>query len=116
MIITFFYIFLSLFIWNEIYYIRNKERLDKNFRNKDIESINKKDLFFYFTKVLYWIWIAIGLFSDMKVYFIILLSLIIIKFPLYHLRNKVYYMIYDNALPILSIIMISIIILSKAIS
>ena len=111
--ITFFYIFLSVFIWNEIYYVKNRDRLDKNFKNKSIDLVNKTDLFFYFTKVLYWTWIIIGLFSEIQTYFIILSILRFLKFPLYHLRNKLYYLIYNNILPILSIIMIAIIMAIK---
>ena len=77
--ITFFYTFLIVFIWNEIYYITNKHRLSLNFKNKDLESTTILDVVYYFTKVLYWIWLIIGIFSSLSTYFIILFTLVSIK-------------------------------------
>lgn len=107
--ITLFYIFSSLFIWNEIYYLYNRDRLDINFKNKDIESTPVTDFLFYFTRLLMWIFIVIGLFIN-PLSFSILLILKLLKSPLYHINRKLY-IIYDTILPIISSIYISVIIL-----
>lgn len=107
--ITFFHIFLSLFIWNEIYYLYNRERLDINFKNKDIQSTTGVDVFFYLTRFLLWVSIIIGLFIS-PISFSILLSIKLLKVPLFHLNRKVF-IIYDTVLPILSSFMILTIIL-----
>ena len=110
--ITFFYAFLSVFVWNEIYYIFNKNRLNLNFKNKDIKSITKLDVLYYFTKVIYWGWIITGFFSNFYIYFIALVVLALIKFPLYHINKKLF-AIYDVVLPILSICVLIAIMLVK---
>lgn len=107
--ITFFYIFLSLFIWNEIYYLYNREKLDINFKNKDIESISNTDVLFYFTRLLLWIFIIIGLFID-PLGFSILLTIKLLKAPFYHINRKLF-IIYDTVLPIISSLYIIVIII-----
>jgi len=103
--ITFFYTFLLAFIWNEFYYIFNRRRLNTNFENKDIESMRKMDLIYYSTRVLYWIWMIIGMFSGLSIFFIILFSLGFIKFPLYHISSRIY-KVYDDILPFISVILL----------
>lgn len=110
--ITFFYAFLSVFIFNEIYYLFNRERLDTNFKNKDIESTTKADVLYYFTKVLYWVWIITGLFSGLSYLFVILFSLRFMKFPLFHINRKIY-IIYDTILPLMSVLVLMIILFVK---
>jgi hypothetical protein len=111
--ISFFYIFLITFIWNEVYYMLNKHRLNINFKNKDIESTTKLDLVYYLTKVLYWIWLIVGMFSNLSPYFIILLSLVIIKLVTFKSKKKSLYVIFDNIFPLLSILLLGIIILIR---
>jgi hypothetical protein len=111
--ISFFYIFLIAFIWNEVYYMLNKHRLNINFKNKDIESTTKLDLVYYLTKVLYWIWLIVGMFSNLSPYFIILLSLVIIKLVTFKSKKKSLYVIFDNIFPLLSILLLGIIILIR---
>ena len=111
--ITFFYTFLIVFIWNEIYYIINKHRLSLNFKNKDIESTTILDITYYFTKVLYWSWLIIGMFLSLSPYFIILFSLVIIKLITFKSRKKSLYVIFDNIFPILSVFLLGVILLIK---
>ena len=111
--ITFFYTFLIVFIWNEIYYIINKHRLSLNFKNKDLESTTILDLAYYLTKVLYWSWLIIGMFLSLSPYFIILFSLVIIKLITFKSRKKSLYVIFDNIFPILSAFLLGVIILIK---
>jgi hypothetical protein len=111
--ITFFYTFLIVFIWNEIYYIKNKHRLSLNFKNKDIESTTVLDLAYYFTKVLYWIWLITGMFSSLSPYFIILFTLGVIKFITFKSKRKSLYVILNNIFPILSVFFLGIILLIR---
>ena len=111
--ITFFYIFLIAFIWNEIYYIKNKHRLSLNFKNKDIASITILDLAYYLTKVLYWSWLIIGMFTYLSPYFIILLSLVVIKLITFKSKKKSLYVIFDIIFPILSVFILGVILLIK---
>ena len=90
-----------MFICNEIYYITNRDRLNQNFENKDIESIRKIDLVYYIIRVLYWGWLMYGIFIP-NIYYISLFTVGFIKFPLYHIDKKLY-LIYDLVLPIISI-------------
>lgn len=112
--VIFFYTFLIVFIWTQIYGVINKIRLDTNFKNKDIKSVTKLDFIYYLTKFLYWVWILVGLFSSLWILFLVLLILEASKFPLYHL-NKIAYIVWDNLLPAFSVMLISAILLSKLI-
>jgi len=106
--ITFFYYFLLVFIWTKIFLVFNKQRLDLNFRNKDILAIKKIDLVYYFTEFLFLVWMIIGLWSSQKWLFIFLLSSHLLKFPFYHLSKRLY-AVWDNILPSISIIFILVI-------
>jgi len=113
--ITFFYTFLLAFIWNEFYYIFNRKRLNTNFENKDIDSMRKMDLVYYSTRVLYWIWMIVGIFSGLPTLFLVLFILGFIKFPLYHISGKIY-KVYENVLPFFSIVLLIGILVFKFIS
>ena len=107
-----FYFLSIFFIWSEIYYVYNKSRLDLNFRNKDISLITKLDLLFYFCKFSFFIWMILGIWSSQQELFILLIILNFIKFPFYHLSKRVY-AIWDNILPIINIIEISVILIYR---
>jgi len=79
-------IFSILFILNNIFYILNYRRLDKPFSQRDKNSI--LDLFFYFNKLLFVIWIIIGLISPMWIYFLIISSLILLRIPIHYLNKN----------------------------
>lgn len=99
--INIFYFLSIIFICNNIYYIFNRKVLDTRFQYKKVTS--KYHLFYYYTKLLYWIWLSIGLFTNYYIYFAILGGLVLFKFPLYHI-NKKFYVYYIMILPILNII------------
>jgi hypothetical protein len=75
-----------LFIWMKYYHISKN-----NFLYKKINSgIVKYSWFFYLLKLLYPIWLVIGLFSG-DVTYLILLCMALIKYFIYPLiRGKVY--------------------------
>lgn len=108
--ITVYYIFSILFIWMNAYYFININKLDIRFKYKDKSSLTKTQLFYYLTKVLYWIWIPLGLLTDQYHMFILLIILGGLRFPFYHINNKLF-KIYNLLLPVISIIVIFVTIL-----
>jgi hypothetical protein len=80
------YTFSLLFIWSNIYYVINYNRLDKRFAERDRNS--KVDLVYYVTKVLFWIWLVVGLFTPMKYIFMIMIGIGLIRIPMYHISKK----------------------------
>lgn len=97
-----FYILSILFIFMNVYYIFKNKQLDRRFKERDIMGMSKIDLVYYLTKVVYWIWVPIGLFSGQYFIFCILIILGVLKFPIYHL-NKNIFRIYNDIYPILCI-------------
>jgi hypothetical protein len=75
-----------LFILMNIYYLLNWSRLDKPFGERNKSS--KLDLVYYILKLISWFWIIIGLFSPEIEFFIILLSLGLIRVPVYHINKN----------------------------
>jgi hypothetical protein len=75
-----------LFIWSNIYYVINYNRLDKRFAERDRNS--KVDLVYYVTKVLFWIWLVVGLFTPMKYIFMIMMGIGLIRIPMYHISKN----------------------------
>ena len=108
MINILFYAFLMVFIWNDFYYINNSDRLNRNFKNKDIWSITKWDFTYYLTKVMYWIWMPIGLFSNFYLYFILLLGFNLLRFPIYHFSKR-FFPLYDKIVPLISVVILFVI-------
>ena len=86
MIDTIIYTFSLLFIWSNIYYVMNYDRLDKRFAERDRNS--KVDLVYYVTKVLFWIWLVVGLFTPMKYIFMIMMGIGLIRIPMYHISKN----------------------------
>ena len=71
--ITLFYLLLIIFAFNEVYYVFNKPRLDLNMKNRDVESTKSIDIAHYLLRILFWIWIVIGLWSSQSEMFMFLL-------------------------------------------
>jgi hypothetical protein len=110
--ITLYYLISILFAFNEVYYVFNKTRLDISIKSLDVKSFSKFDILHYVLRLMFWIWIVIGLWSSQSEMFIFLGSLHLIRFPFYHISRKLY-IIWDNILPSISIIFILIIIFYK---
>jgi len=98
----------SIFIWNNIYYLLNYERLDKRFTERDKNS--KVDLIYYITKVLFWIWLIVGLFTPMKYTFAVMLGIGLIRIPMYHISKKLSSVWFRLTPPFYIILMIQILI------
>jgi hypothetical protein len=105
----FLYLIGLLFFWTEVYYVFNKIKLDEKFNNKDILSTSITDLIYYFTRILYYIWLISGVFTDQQSIFVFLICLRLLSFPFYYVNKKLF-VIWDNILPSISIIFIIIII------
>jgi hypothetical protein len=112
MITFLFYIVSILFACNEVYYVLNKLRLDTNFKNLDLTSSSKVDIAHYLFRIMFWVWMIIGIWSSQSGLFIFLCILHAVRFPFYHLSRRLY-IIWTNILPSISFIFILIILVYK---
>jgi len=110
--ITLFYLISILFALNEIYYVFNKSKLDTNFKNLNVKSSTKLDIAHYLLRIMFWIWMIVGIWSSQSELFIFLTTLHLIRFPFYHLSRKLY-IIWTNILPSISFIFVLIILIYK---
>jgi hypothetical protein len=110
--ITLFYLISILFALNEIYYVFNKSKLDTNFKNLNVKSSTKLDIVHYLLRIMFWIWMIVGIWSSQSELFIFLTTLHLIRFPFYHLSRRLY-IIWTNILPSISFIFILIILIYK---
>lgn len=110
--ITLFYLISILFALNEIYYVFNKSKLDTNFKNLNVKSSTKLDIAHYLLRIMFWIWMIVGIWSSQSELFIFLATLHLIRFPFYHLSKRLY-VIWTNILPSISFIFILIILIFK---
>ena len=74
-----FYLFSLLFIWNELYLAYGYDKLGTRANIDNFSTFSKLDLFFYSTRVLYWIWILIGLVTYLGNLYIIMICLAFAK-------------------------------------
>ena len=110
--ITLFYLISILFALNEIYYVFNKSKLDTNFKNLDVKSSTKLDIAHYLLRIMFWVWMIVGIWSSQSNIFMFLTILHLIRFPFYHLSRRLY-IIWTNILPSISFIFILIILIYK---
>jgi hypothetical protein len=106
--LSIYYILSILFIWMNIYYIFNINKLDIRFFDRDISTITKIQYFWYITKIFYWIWLIIGLFTP--AYFFIMLNILLglLKFPIFHL-NTTFYKVWCLSVPLISSVILYVI-------
>ena len=100
-----FYILSIVFIFMNVYYMLKNKQLDKGFKDRDILGVSKLDLVYYLSKVLYWVWIPIGFFTNQPELFYVLFILGFLKFPIYHLSKNIF-RIYNSLYPALSLIVL----------
>jgi hypothetical protein len=110
--IIIFYLISILFALNEIYYVFNKSKLDTNFKNLDVKSSTKLDIAHYLLRIMFWVWMIVGIWSSQSNLFIFLTILHLVRFPFYHLSRRLY-IIWTNILPSISFIFILIILIFK---
>lgn len=100
---TIFYLFSTLFIWVEIFQMRNRMRIDYI----DVQSLNpKRWIFFYISKIVYYFWMILGLFTDNPYLFSILIILGLLKFLIVKTGKDLYINLYDLISCVLSIIIL----------
>ncbi len=104
--IVFNIILILLFYWMNLYSLANLTKLEKRFYELDLESVGFKHYSYYVLRVSYFIWIVIGLFTSLKYYFLILLSLNIFKFLIYFV-NKSLFKFFNVLNPFLVMIILS---------
>jgi hypothetical protein len=98
-------IYLSLvFILMNLYYLFNYRKLDKKFSERDKNS--KLDLVYYILKLFSWVWIIIGLFLQNNILFILLLTMGLLRIPIYHINPNWSSICYRLTPPIHIIIML----------
>jgi hypothetical protein len=109
--LNFFYLLSLLFLVNEFYYLSNRRNLDVKYKERNIEGTTVLDLIYYFTRFASWFWILLGLTTDLKLVFATILTVSIIKIPIFHISKIAYvwYLIISTFIRIalLSIIFIS---------
>ena len=92
-----------VFILNNLYYILNYRRLDEPFRMRD--KNRKLDLVHYLFKIVYLIWIILGVFKFYSVIILILASLILLRIPI-HVINKNVSLVYHRLIPPFTILLL----------
>ena len=89
----FFYILPLFFIWSEFYHLKFKDRIYVEFNQRHIG--NTTDYIFYITKLVYLLWIIVGLFSGFSYYFMVILLVSSLKFLILLLKSNKFNNIYD---------------------
>jgi hypothetical protein len=101
--ISSYYILSFLFIWMNFFYLSNITKID--IRVRENNDFSKMHLFYYFVKILYWIWIFIGLFLPTFLINSSIIFMMVIKFISFHFSNRLYKLI-NVIIPLLSSILI----------
>lgn len=99
-----------LFILNIIYFIKNREYLQKSYSEKDASDIKGSELLYYYVNLIYYLFILFGLLID-NTYWLLILAYVI-KFPIYHI-NKKFYKVYSYLYPYISILFLLYLLYSK---
>ena len=106
---TFFYFLSILFIWTEIFQIRNRIRLQLI----EVQRIDPlKWIIFYLSKIAYFLWVPFGLFTDNYKVFIILILLKLIKLLIIKMKKDFYINLYDLISCVISVFLLSYLIYS----
>lgn len=109
---SFFYSISVIFIITEIYQLINRDKLFSRIEFDDINEYNtKKSIIFYISKLIYLIWLPIGLFSSFWIYFLLIIILGLCKYSVLYTKKNVLINLYDLFNTILSVFLLSIIFL-----
>ena len=77
-----------LFLFINVYYIINYQRLDEPLRLRDFSK--KLDLLYYFLKVVFIIWVLSGSFCGFSPIYNFMISVIFLRIPMFYLGKKRY--------------------------
>ena len=68
----------------------NFELLNSKFKERELNSFTKLDMFYYITRVIYWIWLIIGSFTMYYNFFLGIIALSVTKFIIYPIGKPIY--------------------------
>lgn len=110
--INIFYLLTILFIWVEIFGFTNRGKVTTKLNIQEIEN-SKVGLYllFFFSKLIYLVWIPLGFFGDFWIYHLILFCLGVFRFIILQTRKNIIINLYDFLNPFISCIILLIILI-----
>lgn len=110
--INIFYILAILFIWVEVFGFFNRGKVTTKLNIQEIENSRVGlYLFFFLSKLIYLIWIPLGLFGDLWICHLILFFLGIFRFVILLTHRNIIINLYDFLNPFISCIILIIILI-----
>ena len=100
-----------LFIGVEIYQLVNRDKIFVKFNPNLTLHSPITNLFFYLFKILYLIWLPIGLFSHLWIFFFGIVSLGLFKYVILSTRRNIAINLYDGVNTIISVFLLIVIFL-----
>jgi hypothetical protein len=108
---NFFYALSLVFIVVEVYQLTNRNKIFAKFDpNLDLKSAIP-NLFFYLFKIFYLIWLPIGLFSHLWIYFFGIIFLGLFKYVILSTKRNIAINLYDGINTIMSVFFLIIILI-----
>lgn len=99
-----FYLLSLLFIWVEIFQIKNRFTMN----NLGLQSLNPKLwIFFYFSKVIYFIWVILGLFTENYHLFSIFILLYLLRYFILMTKKNFYLNLFDLLSFVISVLILA---------
>lgn len=103
-----FYLFSIFFIFMNYIQLFRDKKLEFN-KHNNTSNISKLDVFYYLSKVLYWIWVPIGMLTYQSDLFILLFMFGGLGFIIYHISKKIFIVYNKIFYPIICMIILLII-------
>lgn len=107
-----FYLLPILFIFNTIFYLKNRLYLDSRADEKDLNDARLSEGLYYLIVLIYFFWCLFGIILTDDITFIILSSIWFTKFIIFHINKKAY-MVYNYLYPYMQIILMLYILYTK---
>ncbi len=107
-----FYLLPILFIFNTIFYLKNRLYLDSRADEKDLNDVRLSEGLYYLIVLIYFFWCLFGIILTDDITFIILSSIWFTKFIIFHINKKAY-MVYNYLYPYMQIIFMLYILYTK---
>ena len=84
------YYFMALiFIWNEVYFFKNYDRLMSKVNSENFETFTKTDVVYYLTKLFYWMWLMTGMMrTPLEWTFFLIVFISVLKIPAFFMKFK----------------------------
>ena len=106
-----FYLLSLLFIGVEVYQLVNRDKVFAKFDPNLTLHSPIPNLFFYLFKILYLIWLPIGLFSHLWVFFFGIIFLGLFKYVILSTKKNIAINLYDGVNTIISVFLLMVIFL-----